>query len=673
MRPMLDAVDLYCGAGGMTTGAHRSGHVRVVLAVNHWRPAIRTHQDNHPATRHICAEVQDVDPHADESLPDCHIVMAGVECTQHSNARGGTPVCDQKRSTARNVLDWVRAKKPEYMIVENVREFQDWGRTRLKLDKNGKRIWDKKHRQWAREAHPDHKGEHFRRWVADLEREGYRVEWRLLNAADYGEAQKRIRLFVIARRGGRPITWPETTHTKVANGKPKWRGAWEIIDWSLSAESVFGRKRPLAKKTLMRIKIGLLKFNAPKSISEAVARAEAARSAETSPFLVKYRGTNHASAIDAPLPTITAGGNHLYVAEPYLVTMKGRSNVNGIGHPVPTLTTRSYLGVSQPFIVKYHSGDPRKWLKCGTVSAVDPLPTVDTNPRFAIAEPFLVQTQGPGVGDMRYAGVHSAAEPLRTLLGRVNHGIATPFVYAQPFLVPNFGERSRQVPRSHSIADPLPAVTGHGAGCLASPFILPRQGYFDSRRLKRCQSIDEPLNTITANHVPAHLVVPYLIEVNHGEARPGGRVHSLDSPIGTITGKRSHGLIVPEPFLVKYHGTGRTNSIRDPLSTVTTKERHGLTLFGDGQQSAKERRVIALNADETDVFNTLLLLGLDECYFRMLVVPELARAMGLGDDYVIHGTKQEQIKQVGNMVCVRVMTAICEAIGQSIEAIGGAA
>jgi len=653
----LIGADLFCGAGGMTTGAQQSGYVRVGLAVNHWRTAIFTHETNHPETRHICAEMEHVDPHGDKTLPDVDLVMAGVECTHHSNAKGGAPVCDQRRSSARHVLEWVKAKRPKYMVVENVREFRDWGPTRLKRNADGKRIWDKRHQQWAREPDPDRKGTFFREWVAELEGAGYHVEHRLLNSADYGEATKRIRLFVIARRDGGPIPWPEPTHAAVANGKPQWRAAAEIIDWDKTAPSIFGRKRPLAEKTLRRIEIGLLKFCAPQTIDEGLARCH--RSAES--FLVKLRGTGSVGQVDTPLPTVTAHARHLCVAE--------------------------------PFLVKYHSGaDHRKW-QGSSASIASPVPTLDTQPRFALAEPFVMQSQGPGWNDPRYAGVFSVREPLRTILARNNYGVVAPFVFGvdhrssngaireasaplttvtskqrhclvEPFLVPNFGERPGQPPRSHGVHAPLPTVTGHGAGCLVTPFLLPRQGYFDARRLKPCRSIDRPLNTITS-HVPAHLVVPYLIEVNHGDGggrSPGGRVHSLAGPLGTITGRRAHGLIVPEPMLVEYYGTATARPVSEPISTLTTKPRHGLTLFGD--TDGVEKNIITVNEHEAKLLNTMLLLGIQDIGFRMLEVDELAAAMGLPDDYYLHGNKADQIKQIGNMVCVRVMRAICEAIGR---------
>lgn len=125
-RTRLKAADLFCGAGGFTTGALQAG-VDVVLAVNHWRTAIYTHESNHPETRHICARISDIDIKHDRTLPDLDMILASPECTHHSIARGGRPVCDQRRSTPWNVLDWVEAKLPRWLIVENVREFRDWG------------------------------------------------------------------------------------------------------------------------------------------------------------------------------------------------------------------------------------------------------------------------------------------------------------------------------------------------------------------------------------------------------------------------------------------------------------------------------------------------------------------------------------------------------------------
>jgi len=101
--------DLFCGGGGFTTGAIQSGYVDMRLAVNHWRTAILTHQQNHPTVRHICARIDDIDPRHDATLPACDLLLASPECTHHSIARGGRPIDDQKRATPWHVCAWAEA------------------------------------------------------------------------------------------------------------------------------------------------------------------------------------------------------------------------------------------------------------------------------------------------------------------------------------------------------------------------------------------------------------------------------------------------------------------------------------------------------------------------------------------------------------------------------------
>jgi DNA (cytosine-5)-methyltransferase 1 len=152
----LRAADLFCGAGGFTTGAQAAG-VNVVLAVNHWRTAIQTHRENHPSVRHICARIDDVDPRNDKTLPTLDMIFASPECVHHSIARGGRPIDDQKRCTPWHVCVWAEAKRPRWVIVENVREFRDWG----PLLANNR-------------PDPNRKGETFRAWIPRSSRNGTR-------------------------------------------------------------------------------------------------------------------------------------------------------------------------------------------------------------------------------------------------------------------------------------------------------------------------------------------------------------------------------------------------------------------------------------------------------------------------------------------------------------------
>lgn len=697
----LEGLDMFCGAGGMTTAALRAG-VRVRIAINHSRVAIRTHEANHPGTRHVCAEMEHVEP--DHRIPDFNILFAGVSCTDHSNAKGSATVSDQKRSDAWYVHKFAQARRPPWILVENVREFLDWCRTKVKLQ-DGQPVWNKKIQGYERIRDLRYRGEYFRAWTAAMEMLGYRWEYRLLNAADHGAAQSRLRLFILFRlqvtgvRNQR-IPWPEPTHGKQGGlltiDEPSgivrckqlqpWRGAWEIIDFNKPIASVFGRRtktgklKPLVPKTLKRLEVGLIKFNAPQ-LTDLLWQPEPA-TRETNAFLAVLKGTSTVARIHLPLPTITAGARH--------------------------------HGLAIPYVAPYHSGRDASRLRRGGSLIDMPLPTLDTQPRFGLAMPFLMQGIGPGLNDPSYQAVWSIDSPVRTLLSRNTMGIVQPYTIdlahsrdvdrsyclsrplgtvttcesmclAVPYLVPNFGERPRQRGRTHGVYASLPTVTGHGAGQLAMPFLLPRPGQFDHWQIKRCRSIGEPLNTVIAHHATAYLAQPrpiwkvnftnlhtlrnslyrqpFIIDVNHGDGggrSAGGRVFACWQPLTTVCGKRHHGLLLP------FYGTGVADPLDEPLSTVTTKDRHGLALFDDvlPAMSRGGRPLIILNAAEARLLSVMLLLGIGELGFRMLAIDELLQAQGFPADYVLFGTNEEQVKQVGNAVERHVGTALFAAIGE---------
>jgi len=355
----LAAADLFCGAGGSTTGAEMSGRVDVVLAINHWRTAVYTHQNNHPHTRHICAPIDSVDPRHDASIPDIDLLMASPECQHHSNARGGKPISDQKRATPWNVLHWIETKKPKWAVVENVPEFLSWGN----IDAHGKRI--------KSEA-----GKIFTAWVNAIRALGYQVEWRILNAADYGAHTSRRRLFVIARRGPEDIKipWPRKQFIE-----GQWRPVHEVLDWTLPCPSVFSRKKPLAEKTLRRIEIGLRKF-----VGEA--------------------------------------------AEPFIVHLRGQSTANHTSEPLRTITACNHFALVSPFVVSYHGGN--KPGRDGTErcqSVENPLGTIDTNPRFALATPFLIDVNH-GASSCHEDRSRSVERPINTITGSKGQALVLPFL-----------------------------------------------------------------------------------------------------------------------------------------------------------------------------------------------------------------------------------------------------
>ena len=309
------AADLFCGAGGASTGlsraADRAGRKLRLTAVNHWDRAVETHAKNHPAADHHCENLLTLDPLKAVPGGRLDLLIAAPECTHHSNARGGKPRSDQSRATAWCVQRWATALRIDRILVENVPEFLTWG----PLGVDGRPLASKK-------------GAIFAKWVETLEAMGYRVEWRILNAADFGAATSRRRLFVQAAKGRRAIHWPDPTHARkpesdglFADRKP-WRAAREVIDWGLTGESIFGRKRPLSPNTLRRIEAGLKKFGG----------------ANAEPFLIALRHMANAEgdgrgcrSLDVPTPTVTASGTNIGLVEPFTVKVTGQGDVPILG------------------------------------------------------------------------------------------------------------------------------------------------------------------------------------------------------------------------------------------------------------------------------------------------------------------------------------------------------
>jgi DNA (cytosine-5)-methyltransferase 1 len=214
--------DLFAGAGGASAGAIRAieahGYDVELVAVNHWDVAVATHSVNFPGARHHCVDLDAAKPL--ELVPEgrLDLLWASPSCTEHSYSKGGRPIGDQKRATAWCVVRWAETLLPRRIIVENVAQFLKWGPL------------DSKRRPVA-----NRRGEIFEAWVNAIRSLGYRVEWNILNAADFGAPQTRSRLFVQARRDRRKIVWPVPTHGRL--GKP-WRAAREIIDWQYPIESI---------------------------------------------------------------------------------------------------------------------------------------------------------------------------------------------------------------------------------------------------------------------------------------------------------------------------------------------------------------------------------------------------------------------------------------------------
>lgn len=392
-------IDIFAGGGGASEGLERGLGRPVDYAVNHDPDAIKMHAANHPRTHHFTEDVWKWNFKKTIGKRRVGVLWASPDCKHFSRAKGGKPVKKNIRSLAwvvpRIIAGLPARQRPRLLMLENVVEFADWGpivprwrcgneRVKRQTSVPGALIDGKDHwydscgwvgtegqlRLAAGPRHrracprcdspmvaqvigkdggpvfmpcPKRKGITFRRWVAKLKALGYdRIEWKMRDAADWGAPTHRRRLFLIARRDGRPIVWPEKTHadskkTKGAQDlfislKP-YHTAAECIDWSLPVHSIFldsataknlHIRRPLKPATEQRIAHGVKRF-----ILDA-----------DEPFIVPMTHDNSPTSVHDPLQTITTQPNRFQLVVPTVVplTHQGAPRGRSAGEPFPTIT-----------------------------------------------------------------------------------------------------------------------------------------------------------------------------------------------------------------------------------------------------------------------------------------------------------------------------------------------
>jgi DNA (cytosine-5)-methyltransferase 1 len=348
---MLDSeiiVDNFAGGGGASTGIALALGRSPDLAVNHDPEAIAMHEANHPGALHFCGDVWDVKPAEVARGRRVGLAWFSPDCKHFSKAKNGAPNRDEKvRGLAWVVIRWAKEVRPRVIILENVEEFQTWGPL-----VDGRPC-------------PERKGETFKRWLRELKRYGYVVEWRELRACDYGAPTTRKRLFLIARSDGRPIVWPEPTH---GPGRLPYRTAAECIDYSLPCPSIFGRARPLADNTLRRIARGIERFVLPPA-EPFVIRGAAHTMVQTG-YGERPGQAPRCLDLHKPLGTIIAGGGkngngkHALVSA-FLAKHYGGHETPGapLTRPFDTITCIDHHSLVEVTHARDHRPDVRAFLR----------------------------------------------------------------------------------------------------------------------------------------------------------------------------------------------------------------------------------------------------------------------------------------------------------------------
>ena len=366
-------VDLFCGAGGTSTGVeyarlHGEKCAKVVACVNHDANAIASHQANHPDTLHFTEDIRtlELSPMVNHlkmmkmKYPDAAVVLwASLECTNFSKAKGGQPRDADSRTLAEHLYRYIEAIHPNYIQIENVEEFMSWG----DLDEKGHPI--------SRD-----KGRLYQKWVRTVCGYGYHFDWKILNAADFGAYTSRKRFFGQFAEHGLPIAFPQPTYAKYGDEGglfhqfKKWKAVRDVLDLKDEGTSIFTKKKPLCEKTLERIYAGLIKF-------------VAGGKKQYEDWILKYNSVNK----------------------------KGNHSPSSILEPCPTVATQNRLGyVKVNFLSKQFSGDPMSKhvsveRPAGAITCVDhhafvtayfgngfnrsvdePAPTITTKERHALVQ-----------------------------------------------------------------------------------------------------------------------------------------------------------------------------------------------------------------------------------------------------------------------------------------------
>ena len=407
-------IDLFCGAGGTSTGVERArlhGEkcAKVIACVNHDPNAIASHAANHPNALHFTEDIRTLDltalgEHTAAERcknPDALLVLwASLECTNFSKAKGGQPRDADSRTLAEHLFRYIDALQPDYIYIENVEEFMCWG----ELDENGKPV-------------SKDKGILYLRWVQNVCKRGYDFDHRLLNAANYGARTSRTRFFGIFAQHGLPIVFPEPTHCKGGRAadmfhsalKP-WNAVRDVLELVDDGESIFGRKKPLVERTLWRILAGLIKFiagskeayiarrnsvkltymaisfNEPCDIVPAESRLATAQVQ----FLSKQFSGDPDSkniSIDAPAGTITCKDHHALATIQFLVDYNYKDTAHSLDKPAPTILTHDKLAISNISFIDAYYGKGHEH------SIDEPAPVVRTVAHLALVTSRFMDMQ----------------------------------------------------------------------------------------------------------------------------------------------------------------------------------------------------------------------------------------------------------------------------------------
>jgi Site-specific DNA methylase len=280
----IDFTDMFCGAGGSSTGLSEVPGVTVKLAMNHWARAIETHNTNHPDVDHLCANISVTDP---RSIPTTVGLWGSPECTNHSVAKGRKRITNQgalfgdkapdeaatrSRATMWDIPAYAEIHDYKIIITENVVDaarwvmFDAWLAAMKALGYEHHIVYmNSMHAQLGGAPAPQSRD---RMYVMFWKKGNKRPDFDRLRPMAYcpscDETVRALQVFKKNERWGRykaqyVYRCPKATcRNRII--EPGWRPASDAIDWSIQGQRIGDRDKPLAAKTMARIEAGLAKY-----------------------------------------------------------------------------------------------------------------------------------------------------------------------------------------------------------------------------------------------------------------------------------------------------------------------------------------------------------------------------------------------------------------------------
>ncbi|MCA0278466.1 MAG: DNA cytosine methyltransferase [Proteobacteria bacterium] len=619
-------VDSFAGGGGATNGIEKAlrqleqlgllpvGHsLKVDIAVNHDGPAIAMHAINHRETLHLPHNVWQVSLRQQLGDNLFGFLWLSPDCRDHSSAKGGPITSRAVRDLAWVVLRWLKELQPWQRPWTICLENVDaFAKWSPLVDRADGKGFE---RDQTRLGHTFHK------FVDALSRYGYSVGWDVMAACDYGSPTIRKRLKLCARRDGERIVIPAPTHgdpksEAVLNGRLKpWPVAADIIDWSLDCPSIFMTKeegREYTKRTGKRVSRPL--------VVNTHAR-------------LAYGLKRHVLDAGDDAYVVDKGG----LAMPHIAVFRGDSVGQPVGKPLPTATANSFI--KRP-------------------GGASPLGVVE-----AAGVPFVSRGQHGG-------GNRAETEPFHTIAA--SDGDQNQIVV--PYLVPRYGEREGQAPRTASITRPCPTPVPDGnQGNLAAVYLAQHNTGEEGHSPRR------PVSTIMQKGCTQGVVAASMLSLKGSDRRDGSCLEGLPA----VCAGGNHAAVVTLPLITAYYSTGGQHArVDSPSLTVPTNDRFGLTEVEamvpplSAEQYARARQVAEFLREhgcwDGGELVTVSIRGvvyvIVDIGMRMLTPRELARAQDFPDSYILDPIYQgkplsetHQRHKIGNSVCEKPAAAFVEA------------